>query len=133
MIYRLYDLDDGHETTLGYIELPPGRDGKDQDERLEEVLQGYEVEFERVLTRTFTTADEVAFWFEARDLEKPEIPPATSNLLSVKVNGIEVGRITKFEISTIEAPQLCSICREPQYHTPSGWTCKNGHGGVDPL
>jgi hypothetical protein len=26
----------------------------------------------------------------------------------------------------------CSICLEPQYKTPSGVTCKNGHGGAPP-
>lgn len=26
----------------------------------------------------------------------------------------------------------CSECLEPQFDTPSGRTCKNGHGGVDP-
>lgn len=26
---------------------------------------------------------------------------------------------------------LCSLCKEPQYDTPSGVTCKNGHGGVE--
>lgn len=28
---------------------------------------------------------------------------------------------------------LCSECREPQFETPSGVTCTNGHGGADPL
>lgn len=28
---------------------------------------------------------------------------------------------------------LCSLCGEPQYRTPSGDVCKNGHGGADPL
>lgn len=28
---------------------------------------------------------------------------------------------------------LCSECREPQFETPSGATCVNGHGGADPL
>lgn len=27
--------------------------------------------------------------------------------------------------------RLCSICREPQWKTPGGWTCSNGHGGAD--
>lgn len=27
----------------------------------------------------------------------------------------------------------CSVCREPQFNTPSGPCCKNGHGGADPL
>jgi hypothetical protein len=26
---------------------------------------------------------------------------------------------------------FCPICDEPQFQTPSGPTCKNGHGGVD--
>jgi hypothetical protein len=26
----------------------------------------------------------------------------------------------------------CSICGEPQFNTPSGVCCKNGHGGADP-
>lgn len=25
----------------------------------------------------------------------------------------------------------CSICGEPQFNTPSGITCVNGHGGAD--
>ena len=28
------------------------------------------------------------------------------------------------------AKTLCSLCREPQFETPSGITCKNGHGGA---
>lgn len=28
---------------------------------------------------------------------------------------------------------FCSICREPQFNTPAGITCKNGHGGAEPL
>jgi hypothetical protein len=31
-----------------------------------------------------------------------------------------------------DAPQ-CSVCKEPQFETPSGVTCVNGHGGADPL
>jgi hypothetical protein len=27
----------------------------------------------------------------------------------------------------------CSMCGEEQYNTPSGVTCKNGHGGADPI
>lgn len=26
----------------------------------------------------------------------------------------------------------CSVCGEPQFMSPSGVTCKNGHGGADP-
>ncbi len=29
--------------------------------------------------------------------------------------------------------ERCSVCREPQRQTPGGLSCKNGHGGVDPL
>lgn len=25
---------------------------------------------------------------------------------------------------------ICSVCNEPQFETPSGWTCENGHGGA---
>jgi len=32
----------------------------------------------------------------------------------------------------LDAP-LCSVCKEPQFETPSGVTCVNGHGGADPL
>jgi DNA polymerase I-like protein with 3'-5' exonuclease and polymerase domains len=28
-------------------------------------------------------------------------------------------------------PTLCSVCKELQFETPSGMTCKNGHGGDD--
>ena len=28
---------------------------------------------------------------------------------------------------------LCGVCKEPQFETPSGVTCVNGHGGADPL
>jgi hypothetical protein len=27
----------------------------------------------------------------------------------------------------------CSVCNEPQYKTPGGDVCKNGHGGAPPL
>jgi hypothetical protein len=29
------------------------------------------------------------------------------------------------------SPPLCSVCGEPQFMTPSGSVCKNGHGGAD--
>lgn len=29
--------------------------------------------------------------------------------------------------------ELCSVCGEPQYGTPSGVTCPNGHGGAESL
>jgi hypothetical protein len=32
----------------------------------------------------------------------------------------------------LDAP-LCGVCKEPQFETPSGVTCVNGHGGADPL
>ena len=32
--------------------------------------------------------------------------------------------------SMIEA-SLCSVCNEPQFETPHGTTCKNGHGGAE--
>lgn len=35
--------------------------------------------------------------------------------------------------SPMEKQRLCSICREPQFHTAGGWVCKNGHGGADPI
>ena len=28
---------------------------------------------------------------------------------------------------------LCSVCEKPQYETPSGATCENGHGGAPTL
>jgi len=28
-------------------------------------------------------------------------------------------------------PTLCSVCKEPQFETPGGMSCKNGHGGAD--
>lgn len=31
------------------------------------------------------------------------------------------------------AVPLCSICRSPQFNTPHGLVCKNGHGGVESL
>lgn len=27
--------------------------------------------------------------------------------------------------------KYCSVCGQPQYETPSGITCSNGHGGAD--
>jgi hypothetical protein len=32
-----------------------------------------------------------------------------------------------------EVIPLCGVCKEPQFETPSGVTCVNGHGGADPL
>jgi len=29
--------------------------------------------------------------------------------------------------------RLCSVCREPQFKTNSGWVCSNGHGGAPAL
>jgi len=29
--------------------------------------------------------------------------------------------------------EKCSVCREPQFHTPAGDTCANRHGGAPPL
>lgn len=30
-------------------------------------------------------------------------------------------------------PTKCSVCNEPQFETVHGTTCKNGHGGAEPL
>jgi hypothetical protein len=37
------------------------------------------------------------------------------------------------ETSILRKPNglLCSICRKPQFETPGGETCENGHGGAD--
>lgn len=38
----------------------------------------------------------------------------------------------KFALGTMAQAaglRLCSMCGEDQYHTPSGWTCRKGHGG----
>lgn len=24
--------------------------------------------------------------------------------------------------------RICDVCNEPQFHSPSGYVCKNGHG-----
>lgn len=37
------------------------------------------------------------------------------------------------ELLKQKSPGLCEACREPQYMTPSGPTCKNGHGGAGSL
>lgn len=29
--------------------------------------------------------------------------------------------------------RACSVCGLAQWHTPSGWTCANDHGGADPV
>jgi hypothetical protein len=31
-----------------------------------------------------------------------------------------------------EETKLCSVCSEPQFDSPGGITCSNGHGGADP-
>ena len=36
------------------------------------------------------------------------------------------------EMETKYTRTKCSVCKEPQFDTPSGITCKNGHGGADP-
>jgi hypothetical protein len=33
----------------------------------------------------------------------------------------------------IGVTQNCSVCGLPQYNSPSGMTCLNGHGGAEPL
>lgn len=35
--------------------------------------------------------------------------------------------------STTTINRTCSECYEPQFNTPSGWTCKNNHGGASPF
>lgn len=27
--------------------------------------------------------------------------------------------------------RVCDECGEPQFHSPSGWVCTNGHGGAN--
>ena len=74
--------------------------------------------------------------------KEEEVPPASSKLLTP---------ITEWDLPEVqEAPSpkkllqkplesfplagtRCSVCREPQYQSPSGLTCPNGHGGADPL
>jgi hypothetical protein len=41
-----------------------------------------------------------------------------------------------FPSTTAEWPRtntICSVCKEPQYKTPAGPCCTNGHGGAPPL
>lgn len=45
-----------------------------------------------------------------------------------KVNALVADHIV--EIRNKNAKTLCLLCGEPQFETPSGITCKNGHGGA---
>lgn len=29
--------------------------------------------------------------------------------------------------------RICSVCNQPQFQSPGGWVCENGHGGAEPL
>lgn len=109
MIYRLYDLDEGFAATLCYIELPPGLDGKAQDDRLKESLRDRDIGFEALEVQSFTRAEDVGPYYEADGLAEPRDPALDID------NGTE-----------------CSVCGERQFRTTSGMTCRNGHGGADP-
>lgn len=50
-------------------------------------------------------------------------------LLSVAVDKLEVAR-RKALLSPDYGLRTCSVCGEPQFETPSGITCENGHGGA---
>lgn len=43
------------------------------------------------------------------------------------------GRNYHKECVKYHANRLCSMCKETQFETASGWTCKNGHGGAPVL
>lgn len=53
---------------------------------------------------------------------------------AIAQSSINEERIIEFaEQLKNERPGLCSVCREPQFETMSGTTCKNGHGGAPAL
>jgi len=78
--------------------------------------------------------------------ERPHNPKLTHSSPS---GGFDVDDINAEELDALlednefesppEEPELvdpgtwCSVCHEPQFVTPSGVTCKNGHGGDDGL
>jgi hypothetical protein len=41
----------------------------------------------------------------------------------------ELERLARGE--KVPAAEVCATCEEPQYNTPSGRVCRNGHGGAD--
>lgn len=36
----------------------------------------------------------------------------------------------KLALRDVAPTEVCSVCGSPQFETPSGVTCKNGHGGA---
>lgn len=61
--------------------------------------------------------------------------PTVSDVFEIKKeNGSSIVHLKEDypeELATEKFGTICSICGEPQFDTPSGPTCKNGHGGAD--
>lgn len=53
--------------------------------------------------------------------DESDAPPLDASKLAFKVKP----KSTK--------KRICSVCNLPQFSTPSGWTCENGHGDAPPL
>ena len=64
--------------------------------------------------------DSDGFAFDA-PAEEFEPPPIDEGKLAFKVRPKSAKK------------KICSVCNTPQFHTPSGWTCENGHGDAPPV
>lgn len=70
------------------------------------------------------------------NLELQECLQRTSRTLSSvtqELKNLEQRIRQRDEASASRSNRRCSVCLQPQFHTYGGWTCKNGHGGADPL
>jgi hypothetical protein len=65
------------------------------------------------------------------------IEEAQHALRSLKLaidKGLNAGRAGGREPgSSVPLSTRCAVCGDPQFETPGGVTCKNGHGGADPI
>lgn len=77
--------------------------------------------------RYFYHPESDSYWI----LKKGEAIPTDQDAeLSVELNKDEWEE-RKFQQENLTGDK-CSVCGEPQFNTPSGVCCKNGHGGADP-
>lgn len=56
--------------------------------------------------------------------------PTALEAMALKVQGITVLHAEEPEMVT-STGLVCAVCRRPQFDTPGGRSCENGHGGAD--
>ena len=82
------------------------------------------------------TSEEIDEWEKSKQPdylpEPPVTPPGDDFHTVVGIPPLPVPPPTEWqsEVTHPETGDLCSVCMKPQFSSPSGVTCENGHGGA---